>query len=479
MTLPYPEPDDRELDAVSLLLRSEKPGDIWRGMEQVTRWLQENPESQKIYEMLLNIVQDNRALRVKIRSLLTQMKQRGSKSSESALNNLPSNVQEVLADADDSYYAADYEDAIQLYTQVLRLDPENIRAKDQLGKAEIKRREREEDTGLPRTAEQYYRQARSFIAARDVLTAIKLLNAAIEVAQAKGMPYPDAEEALSNMQNLIKADEFKEKANLALSEERWKDVLDLYNKALALDPTNIIIKKELECFQDLLRAEAELQKKGLLKIFAPLRQVQTALRSARGVINPDNSLLKYVQVQSDRVRLTRIVGMIVITTILAVLFLSFSSEIAEIFEFGDTATVTAPITTPIISSVPTNTFAPITFETPTITASPMAAFTATITDTPTVTATLGPTPVVVLGYGRLLLNFFPVQEPNGRRIQQLIDGKENDLILPRKQLVTVVDSKFDVGGIWYKCIWKVNGVAGEGWILDKYIEFVPPPTPTP
>ena len=50
-----------------------------------------------------------------------------------------------------------------------------------------------------RAAEQYYRRARSYIAARDIPTAMNLLNAAIEAAQAKGFTFQDAEDALINL----------------------------------------------------------------------------------------------------------------------------------------------------------------------------------------------------------------------------------------------------------------------------------------
>ena len=63
-------------------------------------------------------------------------------------------------------------------------------------------------------------------------------------------------------------------------------------------------------------------------------------------------------------------------------------------------------------------------------------------------------------------------------MQHIVNGKEDDWGLVRKQYVTVVDSRLGSEGIWYKCVWEIDSVVGEGWILEGYIEFVPPPTPT-
>lgn len=96
------------------------------------------------------------------------------------------------------------------------------------------------------------------------------------------------------------------------------------------------------------------------------------------------------------------------------------------------------------------------------------------------TPTLLSTPVVVLGYGKLRDDLYPLQSPNGAKVQQVLDdGSKSDYLLYRKQVVTVIGSEFSSGGIWYKCTWKIDGNIGEGWIHEGYIEFLPPPTPTP
>jgi len=457
---------DNQLSAILIQLRSQRPSDILRGMTQVRHWLQANLEDGRIYEILLDAVHENRNIREQVRSLLIQMKEKGSKAAEGALSILPSTAQDLLADADDAYYAAEYDQAIQLYRQVLRLAPDDERAKDHLAKAEIKRIAGETDKDLPRAALQYYRRARSHIAARDFLTAIKLLSAAIEEAQAKGLSYPDAEEALNAMQDLLTADEFRRKANYALSQEQWKAALDFYNQALSLDPTNVVMKKEFDSLQNLLRAESELRRRGILKIFTPLGKLWGASEAARGIMPPDNRLLNFIENRLNQIKMIRIGGVVVIIIgILLFLILSEKFEFLEVHPTAIESTNTAVVNTATVTFTP--------MSTPTMTATVVT----TIPPTATAFQTLVPTPRSVLGYGRLTLNFFPLEEPNGNRIQHTIDGNLSDLMLNRKQFVIVVDSRYAASRIWYKCLWELNGVENEGWILDEYIEFVPPPTP--
>ncbi len=259
-----------QLRAVLVQLSSQRPSDVWRGIEQVRQWLTEDPENRDVYGLLLDAVKENRYLREQIRGLLSEMIQKGSTSANEAMASLPYSIQDLLSDADDAYYAAEYNRAIQLYQQILKLDPDNTRVKEYLNRAIISRDSPDVQTNIPRVALQYYRRARSLIASRHVVTAINLLNAAIEAAQVKGMEYPEAEEALNQMQDLLIANEYIEEANTAIREKRGKDALDLYNKALVLDPTNETIRRELKGLQDSLRVDSRQAEK-------LLRQAKTAI----------------------------------------------------------------------------------------------------------------------------------------------------------------------------------------------------------
>jgi len=69
------------------------------------------------------------------------------------------------------------------------------------------------------------------------------------------MEFPDAEEALKNMENLILADDIINEANLALQNEQWDTVFELYNKALLFDPYGYS-KSIFEGFDSLIQAIA-------------------------------------------------------------------------------------------------------------------------------------------------------------------------------------------------------------------------------
>lgn len=408
----------KQLGAVQIQLRSQRAGDNWRGMDQVRRWLQENPEDREVFELLLNAVQEKPDLREQVRDLLLEMEQKGSSAAEDAVSLLPSTAADLLADADDAYYAAEYNQAIQLYRQVLKRDPDNERAKDHLAKARAeKSKPREDKPGLPREALQYYRRARSYLAARDFPIAIKSLSAAVEAAHVRGMEYPEAEQMLDSVQDTLVADEFRQKADHAFKRGRWKDALTLADKGLLLNKADDIVKKELVSLKRLI---------GVIRIGARV-----------GVV-------------------------LLITGFLLVVFRGIL--------FPGTTELTH---TPTFTIAPTFTVAPT--DEPTITAT---IATSTTAPTATLTETSTPTPVPIMGYAKLKRNFFPLDEPNGARVQQIIDGKNlGDFLIYDNQIVTVVDIEFAPGGIWYKCAWNVDGFIGEGWILEGYIEYSPP-TPT-
>lgn len=451
----------RQLDAVLVQLGSQRPSDVWRGMDQVRQWLTEDPENREVYGLLLDAVKENRELREQVRTLLSEMMQKGSRSAHEAISSLPSGVKDFSADADDAYYAGEYERAIQLYRQVLKLDPENARAKNQIAKAEINRITGESDTGLPRAAHQYYRRARSFIAAREVVTAMNLLSAAIEAAHGKDMQFPEAEEALSNMNNLLLADDFRQRAKLALEKEQWREALELYSKALTLDPTNEVVKKEADSLQDLLRAETQLNKGGIAKVITRLDQWQNTVDSARIVMNPDNALLISVEKQLNQIRLIRSTSVIIL--FIGIALTLYLSGILRTLSTAPslTQTLTPTIPSPTNTSIAsTNTATEILV--PIIPTTPIIADTSTAT--PTETLTLTPT-LVSLGIGYINKGFVSTWDnPNGR-----LTGS-----LGLNQIVTILEERIVAGSLWNRCQWEVNGNIFEGWILGEYITFGTP-----
>lgn len=466
-----PEQPDKKrnvkYDAILIQLSSQRPSNIFRGMEQVRQWLKENPENQEVYGLLLDAVQENRELlRDKVRNLLTEMMEDGkSKAAEAALSNLPGGIQDLLADADDEYYAAEYEKAILSYRRVLKLDPENARAKEHLAKAEIKLVAGETSVGLPRSAVQYYRRARSYLAARDITTAVNLLNAAVEAAQIRGQDYPDAAHALSDIENLIKADEFRREANQRFEEGNLKDAFSLYERAINLDSKNEQIKKESESLQNLWFAENELQGSKVLRIFSSLTKWQNVVNTARLFVSSNNAKLRFVEKQIQGIQRIRFIFItLFIVSVIAGLFLTgIINESRNIF-------VTETPAIPTLAVAPTNTVAIIIIATETI--EPTLAITSTSIETPTITPTETPTLTptqATLGTGYIIKAFVSSWEvPN----EKFIEG------LGLYQPVTVLEKQEVAGSTWYRCSWiNKEGQPREGWILGEYITFGIPPTP--
>lgn len=192
----------RRFAAVKIQLSSNSPDAIRQGLENVRRWLDDNREDQEIFAFLTNIFREVPNLQNDIIELLRDMKLKGSKISSVTLSELTANVQELMAEAGDAYYVADFDGAIQLYKKVVQLAPNNRQAWDRLVKAEANKIDGMGRQNIPREALRWFRNARSYIAAKDYRAAIIYLNAAVEESRAQGVGFSDAEELLATIQKL-------------------------------------------------------------------------------------------------------------------------------------------------------------------------------------------------------------------------------------------------------------------------------------
>lgn len=292
-------------------------------------------------------------------------------------------------------------------------------------------------TGLPNEAVQCFRKARSYIAAKDYEYAVYWLELAVETAKKVWVIYSDAEQLLESvrdiMQDIMAAEEVKQKAKPFLENGNWKEALDLYNKAVEADPQNAVLKKELNGLQESLRIDSKLQNEG---IFSNLfRYNKTMLAQIGGVFVLLISIL-FALVLAGKLKSPLI-----------------SAEVA-------TTTVTflpSPTLTEAMQSTLTPTIANIASSTPTLTLTP------TLTPTPTITP---------LAYGKLEAYFFkPYDEPNKNVL--------TDVAVERNQFLTILAEEVNGGVLWYKCEWEVDGVAYQGWILADRIKTIPAPTAIP
>jgi len=307
---------------------------------------------------------------------------------------------------------------------------------------------------------QHFKRARSFIAANDLTLAIGELELAVRSARAMGIVYSDAEKLLKEVQGQLAADQLKKNAKFALSLGEWKYVFDLYNEAAALNPENETIKRELQGLQGLQSSEVSLRKSGLLRYFTNPFRLKGILHDTREVINKDNPTFEYVKKQYENIRAVQFGGLLVAIIVAGFstwsLFRSISATPAP-----DIPTLTQTMTLP-----------PVFTSTATVTAAESTATgTSTPSETPSAPTETPVVPTVVQGYGILNVAFlYPVESPNGKRIEPA---------LTLEQPLTILASQMDHGDLWYQCTWEVNGVTAEGWVLGRFITFVPVPTATP
>ncbi len=122
----------QQLDAVRIQLLSARSSDVFLGMQQVKQWLNENPEDTEIYNLLTDSIYKNTDLRPRVRELLQDMIEDGSKSAATVWRQLPRTVQDLLEDADRVYNTDKFVLATEIYNQILQQEPNNEHALQQI-----------------------------------------------------------------------------------------------------------------------------------------------------------------------------------------------------------------------------------------------------------------------------------------------------------------------------------------------------------
>jgi hypothetical protein len=120
---------------------------------------------------------------------------------------------------------------------------------------------------------QHYRRARSYISARDFLSAQNSLTNAIK--EAKNIPFPQAEEALAYIQKRAYADEKLKEAQDALQKQNWGEAATLLKHASNLNADyNSVYEGFLSLYKSLTLLEQPYS------IFRGDREVMKAVNEA-------------------------------------------------------------------------------------------------------------------------------------------------------------------------------------------------------
>jgi hypothetical protein len=319
--------------------------------------------------------------------------------------------------------------------------------------------ERDLITGLPYDAVQYFRRARSYIAAKDYVYANNWLQLAVEAARKAGVIYVDAEQLLTNVQDILAVDEVKKQVNPLLEEGQWEKALGIYAEAFAQHPANLLMKKELDGLDGLVHAEVRLRNKGFFRLFTNLFRLRAVLDSTKDIIKPNNPLYSFVRQQYNQIRSVQIGSVFVLLVVALFSSISIAKLIRPLEPPPIITVTTAPAFVP--SVIPTQS---IVTQTSTL----------AVTTTPSIIPTdaLVPTPtLIILGYGKLENYYFkPFDQPNKNIL--------TDVTVQRNQFLTILAKEMNGGALWYKCAWEADGVVYQGWILADRITIIKA-TPTP
>lgn len=178
------------------------------------------------------------------------------------------NTQDKLASARRKFYAGEYYDAIDILSEVLRVEPNNQEARDRITQAEDNiKRGFVPDTRVPFEARVAYGRATSLERAKKYEEAKEFYNKALEEGR-KGGPelanWPSAIEALLRIEQEIIAQQTLDEADALMRQDKWREAMEKYEIVLKLSPGEMKAQKNLE----LLRKVQEQFEKARIQLTA-------------------------------------------------------------------------------------------------------------------------------------------------------------------------------------------------------------------
>ncbi len=144
---------------------------------------------------------------------------------ESSMNE--NQINELIKEAEKHYYAGEYFQAIELYERILTITPDNERVKSFLIKTKAGLIRDGASTFLPRDAQISFAKAQSAYRVNDLETAIVLLKQSIEIATQAELPFPAAEELLSDIINQLEKSK-KRKIFISYARADYNFASDIY-----------------------------------------------------------------------------------------------------------------------------------------------------------------------------------------------------------------------------------------------------------
>ena len=176
--------------------------------------------------------------------------------SSSSAGRSSSEVDDKLANARRKFYAGEYYDAIDLLSEVLRVDPKNAEALQRLAQAEDNiKRGVVPDTRIPFEACSAYGKAQSLERAQKYEEAKDFFNIALQEAR-KGGPelanWPPAIEALLRIEQEIIAQQTRDEADILMRQDKWREAIERYEIVLKLSPGDSKAQNNIELLRKVL-----------------------------------------------------------------------------------------------------------------------------------------------------------------------------------------------------------------------------------
>lgn len=164
-------------------------------------------------------------------------------------------VNERLAEARRLFYAGDYHQAIDIYSEILQIDEDNKEAKTRLARAEDNiLRGVVPDNKVPFDARMAFGKAQSLERAGRYDEARQSYEKALEDAR-KGGPelanWAPPMEALLRIEEYAVAHETRDEADEFMKEDKWDEAIDKYQRVLKLIPDDSHSKRRLDLLKNI------------------------------------------------------------------------------------------------------------------------------------------------------------------------------------------------------------------------------------
>ncbi len=206
--------------------------------------------------------------------------------------NAGNDIDTLLSEITQTYYAGEYQQTIELANRVLAQDPGNPTALDYRGKAEDNLiRGVVPDHRIPFDARVAFNRANSLVRAGNYDEAERLYREARDLAERSGIPtWKDAESALLEIQDLSLARQMLDEGDRLLTTDNWAEALRRYEGALRVVPNDPQAEERIDTVRRVMNeteqvaVQLSMLSGGLPEQAAQLQNIQATLARVRQLL---------------------------------------------------------------------------------------------------------------------------------------------------------------------------------------------------